>query len=67
MNIIFAGTPAFAAKVLEGLLSSGVNISACYSQPDKPSGRGRAIHATPVKVIANNHNIPVYQPKNFKI
>lgn len=66
MKIIFAGTPDFAAKTLKGLLDKGIKISACYTQPDRPSGRGKKLSPSPVKILANEHKIPVYQPSTFK-
>jgi len=65
-NIIFAGTPDFAATALKTLLHAGHNIVAVYSQPDRPAGRGRKLKPGPVKAIAIEHNIPVEQPVNFK-
>ena len=66
LNIVFAGTPDFAASVLDVILGSQHNIIACYTQPDRPAGRGRKLAASPVKQLAQEHRIPVYQPLNFK-
>ena len=66
LNIVFAGTPDFAASVMTAILNSPHNIIACYTQPDRPAGRGRKLTASPVKALAQEHNIPVYQPLNFK-
>lgn len=66
MRIIFAGTPDFAAASLAALLAAGHQIVAVYSQPDRPSGRGRKLTASPVKQLALQHHIPVEQPLNFK-
>ena len=66
LNIIFAGTPEFAAEHLRSLISSEHNIVAVYSQPDRPAGRGRKLTASPVKALALEHDIPVFQPLNFK-
>ncbi len=66
MNIIFAGTPDFSAYTLEKLLASKHKIIAVYSQPDRPAGRGRKLMASPVKALAVEHNIPVYQPVSLK-
>lgn len=65
-RIGFAGTPEFAALILKDLLENDISVVAAYSQPDKPKGRGRKLVATPVKEIALQKNIPVYQPENFK-
>jgi methionyl-tRNA formyltransferase len=66
MKIIFAGTPAFAATSLEALIKSGHEICAVYTQPDRPSGRGQKLTASPVKELALRHDLPVFQPVNFK-
>ncbi|MDG2962331.1 methionyl-tRNA formyltransferase [Exercitatus varius] len=66
LNIIFAGTPDFAAQHLQALLSSNHNVIAVYTQPDKPAGRGKKLQASPVKQLAQQHNIPVYQPKSLR-
>ena len=66
MNIIFAGTPDFAAQHLAALLQSEHNIVAVYCPPDKPAGRGKKLTACATKLLALEHNIPVEQPKNFK-
>ncbi len=65
MNIIFAGTPQFAASALEALL--GVHqVVAVLTQPDRPSGRGMQLTASPVKSLAQQHGIPVLQPATLK-
>jgi len=66
LNIIFAGTPEFSVPPLAALLDTEHNIIAVYTQPDRPAGRGRKLTASPVKQLALEHSIPVYQPKNFK-
>jgi len=66
LNIIFAGTPEFAAEHLKALIGSRHKVIAVYSQPDRPAGRGKKLTASPVKEVALAHNIPVYQPLNFK-
>lgn len=66
LNLIFAGTPEFAAEHLKTLIDSEHNVVAVYSQPDRPAGRGRKLTASPVKALAVEHDIPVYQPLNFK-
>ncbi|HDZ15766.1 hypothetical protein LCGC14_0775920 [marine sediment metagenome] len=66
MRIIFAGTPDFAAETLKALLDTEHQICAVYTQPDRPSGRGRKLTASPVKQLAESHNIPIEQPINFK-
>jgi len=70
LKIVFAGTPEFAATALQALLNAqtpdNFNIVAVYSQPDRPSGRGQKLTASPVKQLALAHGLPVYQPLNFK-
>lgn len=66
LNIIFAGTPEFAAEHLKALIGSRHKVIAVYSQPDRPAGRGKKLTASPVKEVALTHGIPVYQPLNFK-
>ncbi|PHS27108.1 MAG: methionyl-tRNA formyltransferase [Methylophaga sp.] len=66
MRIIFAGTPEFAAETLKALLTTEYDICAVYTQPDRPSGRGRKLTASPVKQLALENSIAVEQPLNFK-
>ncbi|WP_116631912.1 methionyl-tRNA formyltransferase [Pasteurella langaaensis] len=66
LNIIFAGTPDFAAQHLQALLNSQHNVVAVYTQPDKPAGRGKKLQASPVKQLAEQHQLPVYQPKSLR-
>ncbi|MES9902552.1 MAG: methionyl-tRNA formyltransferase [Sedimenticola sp.] len=66
LKIIFAGTPDFSVPPLGALLDSEHRVAAIYTQPDRPSGRGRKLTAGPVKRLALEHDIPVYQPINFK-
>lgn len=66
MNIIFAGTPDFSVAPLAALLKTEHKVIAVYTQPDRPAGRGRKLTASPVKQLAQEQSIPVYQPKNFK-
>lgn len=66
LNIVFAGTPDFAAQHLQALLASQHNVIAVYTQPDRPAGRGKKLTPSAVKVTALEHKLPVYQPENFK-
>jgi len=66
MKIIFAGTPEFSVPSLAALLASEHQVVAVYTQPDRPAGRGRKLTASPVKCLALERDIPVYQPKNLK-
>ena len=66
MNIVFMGTPDFAVPTLDMLYKSGHNVQAVFTQPDKPKGRGYKLTPPPVKVLALEHDTPVYQPKSLK-
>ncbi|MCF1427880.1 MAG: methionyl-tRNA formyltransferase [Shewanella sp.] len=66
LNIIFAGTPDFAARHLQALIGSHHNIIAVYTQPDRPAGRGKKLTPSPVKALAQEHNIPVFQPVSLR-
>ncbi|MHB8622475.1 MAG: methionyl-tRNA formyltransferase [Sulfuricaulis sp.] len=65
MNLIFAGTPAFAVPALEALLGSGHQIRAVYTQPDRAAGRGRKVTAGAVKQCAEKHGIEIHQPEQL--
>ncbi|PJE79416.1 Methionyl-tRNA formyltransferase [invertebrate metagenome] len=65
-RIVFAGTPAFASEHLQALLNSSHEVVAVYTQPDRPAGRGRKLTASPVKLLAKENGIPVYQPASLK-
>ncbi len=65
-RIIFAGTPQFAVPSLLALLNSKHIVSAVYTQPDRKAGRGRKLQASPVKSVALEHGIKVYQPVSLK-
>ena len=63
LRIVFAGTPEFAATVLDFLLlNTPHEVTAVYTQPDRPAGRGRKLASGPVKLLAQRHNIPAHQP-----
>ncbi len=64
--MLFMGTPDFAAECLRALIGRGENIVGAVTQPDKPVGRGMKLTPTPVKVLAMEHGIPVYQPETLK-
>ena len=66
MNIIFMGTPDFAAESLKEVIKSEYNVQAVVTNPDKPKGRGMKMIATPVKEVAIKNNLPVYQPLKVK-
>lgn len=66
LRIIFAGTPDFAARHLDALLSCEHQIVGVFTQPDRPAGRGKKLMPSPVKVLAETHNIPVFQPASLR-
>ncbi len=66
MRLVFAGTPDFAATALKALIAAGHTIVGVYSQPDRPAGRGRKLQPSPVKQVALDHEIPVFQPETLK-
>lgn len=66
LNIIFAGTPDFAAQHLQALLASQHRVIAVYTQPDKPAGRGKKLQPSAVKQLALAHNLPIFQPKSLR-
>lgn len=66
MKLIFAGTPEFAVPALAALVEAGHEIVLVLTQPDRPSGRGMKLKASPVKELALRHGIPVYQPETLK-
>jgi len=66
MRIVFAGTPEFAAQHLQALLDAGREMVAVYTQPDRPAGRGQKLMPSPVKQLALQHNIAVYQPQTLR-
>ena len=66
MKIVFAGTPDFAVPSLQMLLASKHEVCAVYTRPDRPAGRGRQLHISPVKALALKHALPVFQPLTLK-
>ena len=66
MRIVFMGTPDFAAAILQRLIDTGRNVVGVFSQPDKPVGRKQIITPTATKVVAMEHNIPVFQPAKLR-
>ena len=66
MRIVFMGTPDFAVPSLQALLDAGHEVCAVYTQPDKPQGRKQVLTAPPVKELALQQGIPVYQPVTLK-
>jgi len=66
MRIVFAGTPDFSVPVLQALLDSRHSVVGVYSQPDRPAGRGRKLIPGPVKQLALQHAVPVFQPASLR-
>ena len=66
MKIVFMGTPDYATKTLEYLINSNHTVAAVFAQPDKPVGRKQVLTPPPVKVLAQDNNIPVFQPNTLK-
>ncbi|MGQ9424829.1 methionyl-tRNA formyltransferase [Gilvimarinus sp. F26214L] len=66
MRVVFAGTPDFAAEYLAALLDTEHEVVAVYTQPDRPAGRGKKLSPSPVKALALDHGVPVYQPATLR-
>ena len=67
MKIVFAGTPEFAARHLGSLIDDGRHqIVAVYTQPDRPAGRGKKLQASPVKRLAEEQGLAIYQPQSLR-
>lgn len=66
MRIVFMGTPDFAVPCLQALLDANEEIVGVFTQPDKPKGRGHKVLPPPVKELALQHHIPVFQPVSLR-
>jgi len=66
MRILFFGTPSFAIPSLEALIKGEDKIIGVVTQPDRPKGRGRRPSPPPIKLLAEGHNLPIYQPRVAK-
>lgn len=66
MRIVFMGTPDIGATCLKRILADGFQVVGVYTQPDRPKGRGMKLVAPPVKAVALEAGIPVFQPESFK-
>lgn len=66
MRVVFMGTPDIAATCLKKILKDGFDVVAVYTKPDRPKGRGMKMDISPVKQIAVEAGIPVFQPENFR-
>jgi len=67
LKVVFAGTPDFARVALEAIVHAGHEVVMVMTQPDRPAGRGLQLHASPVKQLALEKNIPVMQPTSLKV
>jgi len=66
MRIVFMGTPESAVPSLRRLVDDGHEIAAVWTQPDKPAGRGKRLHQSPVKAFAVEHNLTILQPQKIR-
>ena len=66
MRVVFMGTPDIAATCLKRILADGFNVVGVYTQPDRPKNRGMKLFPSPVKEVALEHGLPVFQPENFR-
>ncbi len=66
MRLIFAGTPEFAAQALHAIIAAGHEVPLVLTQPDRPAGRGMSLQPSPVKNLAQEHGIEVFQPLTLK-
>lgn len=66
MRILFMGTPDIAAESLAALLGAGHEVCAVFTRRDKPVGRKQILTAPPVKQLAMERGIPVYQPRTLR-
>ena len=66
MRILFMGTSEFAVPALRALISDNFELIGVVTQPDRPSGRGKRLNPSPVKVVATEHKLPIYQPERAR-
>ena len=66
MRVVFMGTPDIAATCLKKIIADGFEVVGVYTQPDRPKNRGMKLSFSPVKEVAIEHNLPVFQPENFR-
>lgn len=67
LRVAFAGTPVFAATALGALIDAGFELPLVLTQPDRPAGRGLKLQSSPVKVLAQQHGLPLSQPQGLKL
>ena len=66
MRVVFMGTPPIAATCLEKILADGFEVVGVYTQPDRPKNRGMKLAFSAVKEVALQHDLPIFQPENFR-
>ncbi len=66
LAVVFLGTPEFAVPSLQALVANGHRVSAVFTQPDRPKGRGNQVSESPVKIAASGLDLPVYQPERIR-
>jgi methionyl-tRNA formyltransferase len=67
LRLVFMGTPEFAVPSLQRLIERGETLVAVVTQPDRPKGRGQQLASPPVKIVAGEYGIPVFQPAKVRI
>jgi methionyl-tRNA formyltransferase len=67
LDLVFMGTPDFAATILSALIDAGHHIRAVYTQPPRPAGRGHRLHPSPVQELAERHGLPVHCPASLRV
>ena len=67
MRIVFMGTPEYAAVNLKALIENGYEVVGVFTQPDRPKGRGKQMAVSPVKALALDYHIPVFQPVKIRV
>ena len=66
LRVVFMGTPAFAVPALRALVERSYVVAGVYTQPDRRAGRGRKLRASPIKIFAEEHGWPVFQPRSLR-
>ena len=66
MRVVFMGTPDFAVPTLRALVSAGQDVVGVFTQPDRPAGRGKNLKPSPIKVVAKELGLPIFQPETIK-
>ncbi len=66
LDLVFMGTPDFAATILSALIDAGHHVRAVYTQPPRPAGRGQRLHPSPVQALAERHGLPVHCPASLR-